>query len=330
MDALLTDAPPTHDDVRRAAERISRVATVTPLLESPLLNEELGGRLLVKGEMLQRTGSFKFRGAYNRISMIPEAERGKGVVAFSSGNHAQGVAAAAKLLGVKAALIMPSDAPALKIANTRAYGAEVLLYDRFGESRDEIAARLSRERGSILVKPFDDPGVIAGQGTIGLEIAAQTKALGIRPDAVLAACSGGGLVTGIALGLAADLPEVAVYSVEPEGLDDMARSLKTGKHETNAPGARTICDALMVPTPGDITFAIARQRLQGGLAVSDAEVKKAMALAFRHLKVVVEPGGAVAIAAVLTGRVPIRGRTIVAVASGGNVDPALFREALAA
>jgi threonine dehydratase len=198
MDALTPDTLPTHDDVRRAAERIRPVATLTPLIEAPLLNEELGGRLLVKCDMLQKTGSFKFRGAYNRISMIPEAERGKGVVAFSSGNHAQGVAAAAKLLGVRAAIIMPSDAPAMKIANTRAYGAEVLLYDRFGESRDEIAARLSRERGSTLVKPFDDPGIIAGQGTIGLEIAAQVKALGVRPDAVLAACSGGGLVTGIA------------------------------------------------------------------------------------------------------------------------------------
>jgi threonine dehydratase len=330
MDALTPDTLPTHDDVRRAAERIRPVATLTPLIEAPLLNEELGGRLLVKCDMLQKTGSFKFRGAYNRISMIPEAERGKGVVAFSSGNHAQGVAAAAKLLGVRAAIIMPSDAPAMKIANTRAYGAEVLLYDRFGESRDEIAARLSRERGSTLVKPFDDPGIIAGQGTIGLEIAAQVKALGVRPDAVLAACSGGGLVTGIALGLAADLADVAVHSVEPEGFDDMARSLKSGRHETNAPGARTICDALMVPTPGDITLAIARQRLKSGLAVSDAEVKKAMALAFRHLKIVVEPGGAVGIAAIMTGRMPIRGRTVVAVASGGNVDAALFREALAA
>jgi threonine dehydratase len=325
----MTDPLPTHDDVRRAAERIKPVANVTPLLEASLLNEELGGRLLVKCEMLQKTGSFKFRGAYNRISMIPEAERKYGVVAFSSGNHAQGVAAAARLLGVKAAIVMPKDAPKLKIENTRAYGAEVLLYDRFGESRDEIAARISRERGSTLVKPFDDPGIIAGQGTIGLEIAAQAKALGIEPDAVLAGCSGGGLITGIALGLSVDQPKTEVYSVEPAGLDDMARSLKSGKHEKNAPEARSICDALLVPTPGDITFEIAKERLKGGLAVTDAEVKKAMALAFRHLKIVCEPGGAVGIAAVMTGRIPIKGRTVVVVASGGNVDPALFQEVLA-
>ena len=326
----MTDALPTYDDVRQAAERIRDVAVVTPLIESALLNAELGGRLLVKCEMLQKTGSFKFRGAYNHIAQIPDAQRGGGVVAFSSGNHAQGVAAAAKLLGVKACLIMPKDAPAMKIDNTRAYGAEVVLYDRFNDSREEIGARISRERGSTLVKPYDDPGIIAGQGTIGLEIAAQAKVLGVTPDVVLAGCSGGGLVTGVALGLSADLPSTAVYSVEPSGLDDMARSLASGKLEKNDPAARTICDALMAPTPGDITFAVAKQRLKGGLAVTDDEVKKAMALAFRHLKIVVEPGGAVGIAAVMTGRTPIKGRTVVVVASGGNVEAAAFREALAA
>ena len=326
----MTDALPTHDDVQRAAERIRDVAIVTPLIESSLLNEELGGRLLVKCEMLQKTGSFKFRGAYNRIAMIAKAKRKDGVVAFSSGNHAQGVAAAAKLLGVKACLIMPKDAPATKIDNTRAYGGEVVLYDRFKDSREEIGARIAAERGSTLIKPYDDPGIITGQGTIGLEIAAQATALGVRPDAVLAACSGGGLVSGVALGLMAGLPETEVYSVEPAGLDDMARSLASGRHETNDPAARTICDALMAPTPGDITFAVARQRLKGGLAVTDTEVKRAMALAFRHLKIVCEPGGAVGIAAVMTGRMPIKGRTVVVVASGGNVDATLFREALGA
>ena len=324
----MPDVLPTYDDVRRAAERIRAVATVTPMIESPLLNEELGGRLLVKCEMLQVTGSFKFRGAYNRISMIPEADRRSGVVAFSSGNHAQGVAAAARLLGTPACLIMPSDAPATKIANTRAFGGEVILYDRFKDSREEIGAKISMERGSTLVKPYDDPGIIAGQGTIGIEIAAQSKALGLEPDAVLTACSGGGLVTGVALGLSADLPQTAVHSVEPAGLDDMARSLASGKLERNDPAARTICDALMAPTPGDITFAVAKARVRSGFAVTDAEVKKAMATAFRHFKVVVEPGGATTIAAVLSGRIQIRGRTIVAVASGGNVDPSLFREAL--
>lgn len=326
----MTDALPTYDDVRRAAERIRDVAVVTPLIESQLLNEELGGRVLIKCEMLQKTGSFKFRGAYNRIAQIPDAKRKDGVVAFSSGNHAQGVAAAAKLLGVKACLIMPKDAPATKIDNTRAYGGEVVLYDRFKDSREEIGARIAAERGSTLIKPYDDPGIITGQGTIGLEIAAQATALGVRPDAVLAACSGGGLVSGVALGLMAGLPETEVYSVEPAGLDDMARSLASGRHETNDPAARTICDALMAPTPGDITFAVARQRLKGGLAVTDTEVKRAMALAFRHLKIVCEPGGAVGIAAVMTGRMPIKGRTVVVVASGGNVDATLFREALGA
>ena len=326
----MTDALPTQDDVRRAAERIRDVAIVTPLIESTLLNEVLGGRLLVKCEMLQKTGSFKFRGAYNRIAMIPEAKRKDGVVAFSSGNHAQGVAAAAKLLGVKACLVMPKDAPATKIDNTRAYGGEVVLYDRFKDSREEIGARIAAERGSTLIKPYDDPGIITGQGTIGLEIVTQAKALGVKPDAVLTACSGGGLVSGVALGLMAGLPETEVYSVEPAGLDDMARSLASGRLETNDPAARTICDALMAPTPGDITFAVARQRLKGGLAVTDAEVKRAMALAFRHLKVVCEPGGAVGIAAVICGRMPIKGRTVVVVASGGNVDAALFQEALSA
>ncbi|MBM3549160.1 MAG: threonine/serine dehydratase [Alphaproteobacteria bacterium] len=325
----MTDLLPTHDDVRRAADRLRPVAAITPLIESPLLNEELGGRLLIKCEMLQRTGSFKFRGAYNRISMIPDDKRKDGVVCFSSGNHAQGVAAAAQMLGVKAVCVMPSDAPKLKIENSRAFGAEIILYDRFRDSREEIGDRISRERGSTLVKPFDDPGIITGQGTIGLEIADQAKALGVKPDAVLAGCSGGGLITGIALGLSGGLAETAVYSVEPVGLDDMARSLESGRVEKNDPAARTICDALMSPSPGDITFAIARQRLKGGLAVTDAEVKKAMALAFRHFKIVCEPGGAVGIAAVMTGKMPIKGRTVVVVASGGNVDPALFQEALA-
>jgi threonine dehydratase len=324
----MTDALPTYDDVRRAADRIRGQAVLTPLIEAPLLNEALGGRLLVKCEMLQKTGSFKFRGAYNRIAMIPDDRRKAGVVAFSSGNHAQGVAAAARLLGVPACLVMPSDAPAMKIENTRAFGGEVILYDRFRDSREEIGAKLSRERGSTLVKPYDDPGIIAGQGTIGLELVEQAKALGAVPDAVLTACSGGGLVTGVALGLSRDLPATDVYSVEPAGLDDMARSLATGTLQKNAPDARTICDALMAPTPGDITFAVAKARLKGGLAVTDAEVKQAMAAAFRHFKIVVEPGGAVTLAAVLSGKLPIKGRTVIVVASGGNVEPQLFCAAL--
>jgi threonine dehydratase len=325
----MSAALPIYEDVRRAAGRLAGHAAVTPLIESPLLNETLGGRLLVKCEMLQKTGSFKFRGAFNAISMIPAAKRKDGVVAFSSGNHAQGVAAAARMLGAPAWMIMPADAPAMKIANTRAYGAEVILYDRFGESREEIGERISRERNATLVKPYDDPGIIAGQGTIGLELVEQATALGVVPDAVLMGCSGGGLASGVALGLSLDLPDTQVHTVEPAGLDDMARSLISGKHESNAADARSICDALMARTPGDLTFAIAKTRLAPGLAVTDDEVRRAMAAAFRHLKIVVEPGGAVGLAAVLAGKLPIEGRTIVVIASGGNVEPAFFRDVLA-
>jgi threonine dehydratase len=322
-------AAPDFAAIEDAARLIAGHATLTPLLESPLLNARLGGRLLVKAEPLQRTGSFKFRGAFNRIGRLSAAERRTGVVAFSSGNHAQGVAAAAQLVGAPAVIVMPADAPGIKVANTRAYGAEVVSYDRFGEDREAIGRRIRDERGAVLVPPYDDPHIIAGQGTVGLEIAAQARAAGIAIDAVAACASGGGLVAGIALALEATSPGTAVHVCEPAGFDDHARSLEADARIANAPGAHSICDALLAATPGEITFSINRRLLRGGIAVTDDEVLRAMGVAFRDLKLVVEPGGAVALAAALSGKLPVAGRTVVVVCSGGNVDPATFGRALA-
>ena len=323
-------AQPTIIDIEDAARRLSGMAVVTPLLESPVVNKRLGGRLLIKAEPMQRTGSFKFRGAYNRLSRIDGDAKKRGVVAYSSGNHAQGVAAAAQILGMPAVIVMPADAPAIKIRNTKSYGAEVVTYDRLNESREAIGQKLQRERGAVLVPPFDDPFIIAGQGTIGLELAQQAEAAGATLDAVLAACSGGGLLAGIATAMKARQPSVAVYAVEPQGFDDLSRSLKSGKRETNDPGARSICDALLAPTPGELTFSINSHLLSGGFAVSDDEVRQAMAVAFEDYKLVVEPGGAVALAAVLSGKFPARGKTVAVVCSGGNVDPDVFASAIRA
>jgi threonine dehydratase len=298
------------------------------LLESDLLNERLGGRLFVKPEMLQRTGSFKFRGAFNRISRIEQAERAAGVVAYSSGNHAQGVAAAARLLGMPALIVMPRDAPEIKIVSTRAHGAEVVFYDRLTENREEIGERLAADRGATLVRPYDDPYVIAGQGTVGLEIAAQARNAGAQLDAVLLPCGGGGLTAGSALALAEDCPGAEIYSVEPLGFDDTARSLVAGDRLTNDASARSICDALQMPTPGETTFAINARLLTGGLVVDDDAASAAMATAFSQLKVVAEPSGAVALAAVLEAVFPIKGKTVAVVCSGGNVDAQAFRAAL--
>jgi len=320
---------PSITDVEDAARRLEGHAVVTPFLESRLLNERAGGRILVKAEPLQRTGSFKFRGAYNRLSRLGPDERRRGVVAYSSGNHAQGVAYAAALLGIPATIIMPADAPAIKVRNTKAYGATVVSYDRYTENREAVGGRIAAERGATIVPPYDDPDIIAGQGTIGLEIAAQAAAIGAQIDAVLVCCGGGGLVSGTALALNARLPGVPVYAVEPADFDDTARSLKSGKREANAPDARSICDALLSPSPGELTFALNARLLKGGLTVSDREVFSAMAAAFTDLKLVVEPGGAVALAAALSGKIPVAGRTVAVVCSGGNVDPETFATALA-
>lgn len=312
--------PPDIGTIEAAAARLEGVAVRTPLLEFPALNERVGGRVLLKAETLQRTGSFKFRGAYNAIAQVP----GRPVVAYSSGNHAQGVAAAARILGVPATIIMPSDAPRLKLENTRGYGAEVITYDRYREEREAIGAAIAEERGAALIKPYDAPATIAGQGTCGLEIAAQAETLGARLDTALVCCGGGGLIAGVSTALRDRIPGIAVYAVEPAGFDDTARSLASGHRELVMPGATTICDALMAGTPGALTFAVNQQTLAGGLVVTDSDVEDAMRFAFRVLKLVVEPGGAVALAAALSSTIDLRGRTTAVVLSGGNVDPATF------
>jgi threonine dehydratase len=319
---------PGLDDVQAAASRLAGVVRRTPLLAGTPLDELTGGRILLKVESLQRTGSFKFRGAYNRLVQLSDDARRRGVVAFSSGNHAQGVAAAAKLLGMPATIVMPANAPAIKLANTRALGAEVVLYDRFTGDREQIARRIVAERGATLVPAYDDPHVVAGQGTVGLELMQQAAELGLVPEQVLVPCSGGGLVSGTALAVRTLAPQVAVYGVEPEAFDDTRRSLAAGTLLKNSPEARSICDALQSSPPGQLTFAINRERLAGILTVSDLEVEAAMARAFRDLKLVIEPGGAVALAALLSGKIAAGDRVTAVVLSGGNVDAATLIAAL--
>ena len=325
----MTAGLPTVTDIDSAARRLAGQAVATPLLESPLLNERLGGRVLVKAEMLQRTGSFKFRGAYNRISRIPQDRRSAGVVAYSSGNHAQAVAAVARLLGIAATIVMPADAPSVKRRGTEAWGARVVAYDRHRDDREAIGATIAAETGATLVKPYDDPLVIAGQGTVGLELAAQLAATDARPDAVLVPCGGGGLVAGVSIALADRLPGVPVHPVEPEGFDSTGRSLAAGERVRCDIAAASICDSLLAPMPGEITFAVNRRTLAGGLTVGDRDALAGVAAAFEYLKLVAEPGGAVGLAALLSGRCDAKGRTVAVVCSGGNVDPARFTDALA-
>lgn len=319
---------PEFEDITAAAERLKGIAHRTPLLPADALGRMAGAKVFVKAENLQSGGAFKFRGAYNRLSQLDAEQRKRGVVAWSSGNHAQGVAAAGQRLGIRTAIVMPRDAPAVKIENTRAFGAEVVLYDRYSENREAIGEKLAAERGAIVVPPYDDPYVIAGQGTVALEMFEQARALGYELDIVLAPCSGGGLVAGCALALHRLSPRTKVYSVEPEGFDDMRRSLASGAREQNRPSGRTACDALMAPTPGELTFAVNRRLLAGGVAVSDEMVFAAMRHAWQELKLVAEPSGASALAAVLHGLVECAGKTVGVVLSGGNVDGALYRTIL--
>lgn len=314
----------TPADVEAASDRLRDVAIKTPLISSPEFDELLGGKLFIKPECLQRTGSFKIRGAYNLMSQLDEQQRARGVVAWSSGNHAQGVAAAAQLLGIQAAIVMPEDAPKAKLDNTRRLGAEVITYDRYSGDREAIAREVAAARGAELVPSYDHTDIIAGQGTVGLEIARQLQEMDVVPDQALVCCGGGGLISGSATALKSRFPQVAVYSVEPEAFDDTARSLETGTRQSVVDGARSICDALQAHTPGELTFELNRGLLDGGLAVSDAEVGHAMRQAFRSLKLVVEPGGAVALAAALSGKIATRGKITVVVISGGNVDVELF------
>ena len=315
---------PTAADVDEAARRLAGVALHTPLLNSAALDAMTGGRVFLKAETLQRTGSFKFRGAYNRLAAIPHGERAGGVVAYSSGNHAQGVAAAARLLGMACVIVMPRDAPRAKRERTAALGAELVLYDRERDDREAIARELADRRGAVLVPPYDDALIIAGQGTAGREIVDDLHALGLTPDVVVVTASGGGLTAGIALAVRARVPSAAVYTAEPQGFDDHARSFRSGRRERNDAITGTICDALMARMPGEITFAINRSLVGAGVTASDAEVAAAVAFAFSELKLVVEPGGAVALAALMTGKIDVRGKVAVAVLSGGNIDPELF------
>ena len=320
---------PTFGEIEEAAGRIRGVLVETPLLESERLNARLGGRLLVKAEGLQRTGSFKARGAWNRLSLLSDEERARGVVAFSSGNHAQAVAWAGRRLSINTVVIaMPADAPAAKIERTRGWGAEVVLYDRATEDREAVGRHLATERGLILVPPYDDRRVIAGAGTLGLEVARQAEAMGAVPEALLVCCAGGGLTAGCALAMETLLPAARVFAVEPEGFDDTVRSLAAGTRLGNAPGATSICDAVQAPMPGVLTFSINAPRLGGALVVSDAEALVAMRVAFEEFGLVVEPGGAVALAAALSGRLPTANRTVAVALTGANVDPRMYQRAL--
>jgi len=318
------------DDILRAGERIKGVAVRTPLLNAPLIDERVGARVYFKPECLQRTGSFKFRGAYNAVSMLNDADASRGVVAFSSGNHAQGVSAAATARGISAKIVMPADAPEIKIRNTRAYGGEVITYDRRNEDREAIAKRIADAEGRHVIPPYDYAPVIAGQGTTGLEIADDLDTLGVTPDRVICPAGGGGLIAGVSTVMKARYADVDVFAAEPEHYDDTKRSLESGEVQSADISVASPCDALLTPRPGDLTFAVNRETLSGGYAATNESVFEAMRTAFSALKLVVEPGGAVGLAALLDGQVGVRsGETVVIVLSGGNVDPALFREVLA-
>lgn len=322
------DKTPSYQSVRDAAENLNGIVVRTPLMESYALNEKLGARFLLKCETFQHTGSFKFRGAYNTISRLSDDQKASGVFAYSSGNHAQGVALSAKMLGISATILMPEDTPAIKLTNTRGYGATVITYDRYTESREEIGARIAADQKLTLIKPYDNYFVISGQGTAGIEIAQQLRERDLQADICVCPAGGGGLIAGTSLALRELSPETRIYSAEPENFDDMKRSLELGERVSNEDGHRSICDAIVTPTPGEITFSVNKTTLAGGLSVTDAETRAAMRLAFSYFKCVVEPGGAVAIAALLNG-LDIDGKVVVAIASGGNVDPVLYSEILA-
>lgn len=313
-------------DIEVAAERLRDVSVRTPLIRNFELDAAAGGAVLLKPECLQVTGSFKIRGAYNLLSQLTAEERERGAVAWSSGNHAQGVAAAGAMLGIPTAIVMPEDAPRAKLENTRRLGGEVITYDRYTGDREAIARAEAANRGAVIVPSYDHEDIIAGQGTVGLEIAEQAVAMNERLDQVLICCGGGGLSSGSAVALKARLADVSVHTVEPQDFDDTARSLVVGERVAVDSSARSICDALQAHTPGEMTFEINRRLLGEGLAVSDNEVREAMRFAFRHLKLVVEPGGAVALAAVLAGKIATQDKTTVVVLSGGNVDVDLFAD----
>ncbi len=320
---------PTIDDVRAAAKRIAGHAVRTPLLSSAYLDEFTGARVLIKPENLQRTGTFKFRGAYNAIAALTPQVRSAGIVAVSSGNHAQGVAEAARLFGAASTIVMPDDAPEIKKQRTERSGGRIVTYDRRADNRDAAVAAWMAEHGGTLVHPFNDAHVIAGQGTIGLEVAEDCAARGVVPDAVLVPCGGGGLSSGVGLALRHAYPAIALTLVEPDGFDDYRRSLAEDRIVANSATAGSVCDALLSPSPGDIGFALNRTNGALAVSVSDAEALAAVAFAFRELKLVVEPGGAVGLAALLSGKIAAAGKTVVVVLSGGNIDAPMLARALA-
>jgi threonine dehydratase len=322
-------ATPSAAGVRAAAERIKGAAVVTPLLENATLNERAGGRVLLKAETLQHGGSFKFRGAFNRLSCLTPEERKRGVLAWSSGNHALGIALAARRFSAPAVIVMPSDAPKVKTEQVRALGAEIIFHDRYSEDREEIGRRVAAERGLALAPSYDHVDVIEGQGTLALEAVEQARARGADIEAFVICCGGGGLAAGCALALSEVSPRTEIHIAEPEGYAETWASIKAGARLRNDVTRKTICDAIATPTPGALTFPILQQRVSGGAALTEAEVGAAMAFAFKYLKLVVEPGGVVALAAVLSGKVEARGRTVAVTLSGGNVDMAVYRATLA-
>lgn len=321
-----TDPLPTIEDVRAAAGRLAGVVVRTPLLESERLNQRAGARIFLKCEMFQPIGAFKVRGAWNLISQIPDDEIGNGVVAYSSGNHAQAVAWAAQRRYTHATIVMPKDAPDVKVKNTKALGADVVLYDRTGEDRGAISAEIAARTGATIVPPYDHPDIIAGQGTVGLEAMQQMSEIGVTPDICLVPCSGGGLIAGCAIAVKDASPDVKVLAAEPSNFDDTARSLAAGERVTNAPGHSSICDALLVPTPGQLTFEILRRDVSAGVVVSEQEVRAAIRTVFLDTRIVIEPGGAVGLAAVLSGKLPEPSENICVVLSGGNIDRSLFAD----
>jgi threonine dehydratase len=329
LNSSVSPAAVSSADIDAAAKVIAPFAVRTPLLSPPVLCERVGAKVFLKPEILQRTGSFKFRGAFNKLASIPESARKNGVVAFSSGNHAQGVAAAAKILDMPATIVMPADSPLLKRERTKSFGAEVVLYDRARDDREAIARNIAGKSGATMVPPYDDPKVIAGQGTVGREICEDLAALGVTPDIVVAPVSGGGLIAGVATAVKSRFPRAMVMSAEPDAFDDHARSLRAGKREAHGAEGRTICDALMAAIPGEITFSINGKLLSNGVTATDEEVRQAVAFAYRELKLVVEPGGVVGLAALLAGRIEARGKTVVIVLSGGNVDSELYSRLIA-
>ena len=322
------DQEPTAKGVREAAMRLGGHAIRTPLIENEVLNEIAGGRVLAKAEVLQHCGSFKIRGAFNLIAQLEAQAREAGVVAWSSGNHAQGVARAARHFGAPAVIVMPADAPALKTERVRALGAEIVIYDRYTEDREEIGRELARERGMTLAPSYDHRHIIEGQGTLGLETLEDAASLGVELDLFAICCGGGGLTAGCALAASELSPQTEIWIAEPTGFDESWASIQTGSRQVADVTQRTICDAIATPSPGLLTFPIMQRFVRGGVSVSEDEVRAAMAFAYRHLKLVVEPGGAVALAGVLTRKIPAKGRTIAITLSGGNVDPALFAEIL--